>query len=215
MLSFEISTESATREIRKRFASLSDEQVRRGIVSALNETAGYGRRQMVKAIQAHYNNAAFTVRGLNNSMPIKRATNGRLQATIFITGKKIPLRYFSPRESGHGTNAKISVSILKGQRKVIKSAFFLPGNYLNKKLIFSRGKYGGNRFNPRHQRVRPWNESDFPATQLVGMSIPQTFKDENQETVQQAREDIRKEYPRRLARVLDATLQGKFKSNVR
>ena len=216
MLSIQIDTRSATEEIRRQFSRLTDSQAKSAIVSALNETAVYGRKRIVKAIQAHYNDTAFTVRGLNNSLSIKRANSGRLEATIFITGKKIPLRYFSPRQTGTGQNAQLSVAIFKGKRKVIKSAFYLPGNaFANKKLIFSRGKYGGNKFNPRHHRVKPYPQSDFPATQLVGISIPQTFRNEKQSTVEEVRDDLRREYPKRLTRIMDAHLQSKFKSNLR
>lgn len=196
----------ATAQLKKAFRGLTDAELNKGVARALNDTVKIGKTRINRVIRETYGETAFTLSGLNKSISIIKATSGVPIAMITISGKKIPLKFFRPKkEGGDGPPSRelprpkrgISIEIIKGQRMLIPGTFFGP-----KKHVFARGKYSKRpQFDFRHQRVKSLG-NDLPITSMVGISAPQTFMRDSQETVLKVGKELKEYYPARLKSIL-------------
>lgn len=85
-------------------------------VSANNKTARQGLTQAKKIIRQEYN---IQAKYLNRNIKTQRGNTLRPAAQIIASGSGISLKAYSPRQVKTG----VSISVKKGNRKIIKHAF--------------------------------------------------------------------------------------------
>lgn len=84
--------------------------------AALNRTIRSARTEISREIRTVYNIKAADV---SNAIAIKQATKTDLTATLYVKGKSLALKLFSPRQTGTG----VSIEIKRGNRKTLRSTF--------------------------------------------------------------------------------------------
>ena len=162
----------------------------RAIMRAINHTAAKANTVTLKAITSHINikrqDIAATKSGKAphsfGAVRVRKATTTRLQATVQVTGKKIPLIWFRARQL-KGKRVKLTnVATRKTSRrrmagggvryKILKSgaAKTIPSAFLGQGRI-NRGKRTGE--HSGHTGVfRRRGRARLPIMQLFGPSIP-------------------------------------------
>ena len=120
--------------------------------SALNKIIRKAKTATSRRVREVYN---IKAKDLNQYIKVFRATNSNLEATLMITGKRIPLHLFGMRKSSRG----VSVLVKKTSgRKIVAHAF------TNEKLGEGIWKRKGK---PR-----------FPVRRLKTLSAPKMYEQE-------------------------------------
>ena len=106
------------------------EAYRRAVRRAINRTADQVKVEASRLIRARYNLKASLLR---EEIKVQRALpSGPMVAVVLAEGRRsLPLKEFGAREimrrGKRGQRAGVSVMVLKGQRKVLKTAFAAGG----------------------------------------------------------------------------------------
>jgi hypothetical protein len=167
----ELNLNQAIDQLRGLNQDLSPREFKKAIRLGLNDGIKKSRTLMVREVLAHYNNTAFTSSGVRSAISLNLANAGNLTASLGLSGKPISLAYFGARKTKTG----VSVEILKGQRKIIKSAFMLKAGGRGRNIPFARGKYEGNKFQFRKNREVSTGP-DLPIGKLLSISIPSAVR---------------------------------------
>lgn len=85
------------------------------VVRALNHVLGKANTQLVRALAA---DVGITQQVVRKSVKAERATGGRMIATLSVTGRRIPIAAFSPRQTRRGVAHR-----LRGGSSPIPGAF--------------------------------------------------------------------------------------------
>lgn len=156
------------------------------------------------------------------SMNVRNANTTTLTGSLNASSRYTPLRHFKPKmTTGNvstrttrtgamysrklkrkGRNQGMQVEIVKGQRKTISSAFFLPVSF--NATVVARGQYSqSQQFQFRKQRVSKTG-NDLPIDSLRTVSV---FKSAINTTVQQRlSEYVMKEYSTRIVHEIERGL---------
>lgn len=126
---------------------------------ALNRAAITVRAEASREIRKEYNLKAAEIK---NEISIDRATRLKLRAIVGVKGRRLTLYRFNAKQNKVG----VAVTIKRGQRKTIKSAFIAKGKGGNM-VVFARGVYSGGKFVPGKPRK--------PIAALRTTSIPIMF----------------------------------------
>ncbi len=184
-----INVDEAIKKIQREFSQLSDTEVRKCIVRAINRSIQFGKTASSKEIRQKYNIDSSTV---NSKVQSQNAKASSLIGYINASAVPISLARFQPQFSftentqfslsrnldGKTKTLKrksklfrkgVSVEIIKGNRKTIPFAFMLAG----KKPVFARGEYksgGAYGFMKRTQRINK-SGNDSPITPLITTTV--------------------------------------------
>jgi hypothetical protein len=151
-----IGTKEAQKSLKLASKELSDDQIKRSIYLAINETMRLGRTKLRQFVRSKYNVPA----NLINTIDFKKAYKGKLSSEMGASFKPVQLAYFKPkfqtvdyslsvRNSKGGLMKKeskgrkkpkigVSIEVIKGQRKILPFAFMIKGGSLP---VFARGDY--------------------------------------------------------------------------
>jgi hypothetical protein len=140
-----IDTSKAIKEIKSSLGQVTEQQNASAISRALNRGINAGRTVANKEVRTAYNVSAAA---FNKAVKIKPASKQNLFATMQISKQPMSVYAFKPKQTDEG----VRVSILKKQKKVIKSAFIVAvGSFIG---VFARGKYMGDKFEFRKKRIQ-------------------------------------------------------------
>lgn len=120
---------------------LSANEILRGTARGINSALTRSIPRINKHIKGEYNIAQKYLSRQVLASP--KASSVSLWGGLKINQKKIPIIAFKPKQSG----SAISVSIRKGQTKLIRNAFIatMDSGHIG---TFARGKYNGSEFQP-------------------------------------------------------------------
>jgi len=138
---------------------VQDAATNKAAARALNRAATTVRAEASREIRKEYNIKASEIR---KEMSIQRATPSRLVSAVKAKGRRLTLLRFNAKQNRTG----VAVTIKKGRRQTIKSAFVARGKGGNP-VVFARGQYVNGRFVP--------GKSRYPITALNTVSIPVMF----------------------------------------
>lgn len=196
----EVNTRKAIQDIRRALKDLTPDEVRTVISRAENKTVSIANTEARKRIRQAYKISAGV---LAKAVKVKKATKATLTATILANASSVPLSAFSPRKTRLGVSVKI-----KTNRVLIKHAFLYSKNS-GSIGVFARGRYVGNEFQFRKERIVkgklfkmingkpvPIDAPDMPITELNTLSIPVMFQEKTVESSVQQK--IETYFPERL-----------------
>ena len=210
-ISINIDTKSATDALRNSFAKMPKKDFDKGVYFAINETLTKGKSSLANRIKKEFGQTYLSKSGIKNALPLIKAKSRKWVGKIMITGVKIPLKYWHPKVVT-GRGGGVSVEIYKGKRNLIRSAFMPKKQSLNGQ-VYARGRYSGNKFNFRNKRIVQYPKPDMPITRMVGLALPQVFKDNAAPIVQQVKKEIENDYPIKLQRILNSISEGSFRNS--
>lgn len=193
---YDVDVSQSLEQLRKLNKDLSNAEFSRAVRLAINDSASQGKTRLVDIIRNEFNAAAFPPNVVRRGIIIKKAVPGNLTAEIYISGKPIPLRHFSPRQTKKG----VSVEIFRGDRKVIQSSFFanLKQGEGGIRQVVARGGYENNKFNFRKKRLSP-KGPDLPITKLVSVSLQTAWTSERTEAMDELEQYLSAKVPERVA----------------
>jgi Prophage minor tail protein Z (GPZ) len=102
----------------------------RAAAEAINRGLVAGRKVATQLIRSRYNLTAAAAKG---AIVVKRASWGKIGGALEARGPMLPISIFKPtvrtrRVVRRGPRRQfVSVSIIKGNRKLVKGAFVIPG----------------------------------------------------------------------------------------
>lgn len=178
---------------------LSNAKVNLAQARAINHTLAKAKVDTNQRVRAAYN---IPAREVSKSLRVVKASSTKTSGELQISGSPIPIMSFQPYQTKQG----ISVTIRKGKRIRIRSAFIakVKGSY---KSVFARGGYeGGNGFNFRHRRVNKVG-ADLPIGKLFTVSIPSAFKSD--EIIKPIENLLESNYSKRLEHELKFLISKK------
>jgi hypothetical protein len=157
-----VNVESAIKKLKKDFPDLSKKQTETAIKYAFNEATRKSRVYLSKEVRKDY---TIRARDFNKGISVRKLykSSKTLYTHIKISGKKHSIDRFSTKQTKKGLN----VSIHKGKRKKIYSAFL--ADVSGRKRAFARGQYSSKGFSFRKKRVNK-RGNDLPIVNLSGMS---------------------------------------------
>lgn len=164
----QIDVSDAVKKLSNLTDQLSDYRVGLAIARGINHTLARAKTDAKNQIQSVYN---IKTAAVSKALEIEKASRHTLTGKLEVSGKPISISGFSAAARPYQTKRGVSVSILKGKRKIIKSAFMIKGT----KTVRARGEYQGNRFAFRHKRIVK-EGMDFPIPQLMTTSVPAAFQ---------------------------------------
>lgn len=144
------------RTVNENLNKLGGRIINRVVVRTLNKVAGNVRTGASVAIRKR---RALSAKVVREAMSIRKATPAKLESSLVVTGRPIPLKEYSARPTKKG----VTVNVSPGGRKLVTHAG-------NKGFIVD--KIGGNVF-ARQGKER------LPIKKLFGPSLPSTFLQEN------------------------------------
>lgn len=169
----EISVKTDIEKVFKRFSNINQAELAKATARAINRAITSARGIAVKEIKKKYNiDPKYLKEKIGdkdnryNALKAWKANPNNLTATLKAYGKPIPLIAFPVSQTESG----VSVSVIKGQTKVIPRAF-ITKTKSGHRSVFARGKYAGGQFAFRQGRIRPFPLPDLPITQLTTTSI--------------------------------------------
>ena len=160
----------AIERFRKEFKDLSPHKFRLATARALNRTIRGARTRSVKEIRQRYNVKAAAVKA---TMSERRAIGANLEAHLRSKGTVIPAFAFGARQTRKG----VSISVLKGQRRLIPGAFIATMKNGHSGVMARQkpgGAYAGGKFRGRKVRIRKTG-NDLPIGEMLSLSIPKAF----------------------------------------
>ena len=195
-----VSVEEAVQAIRKEFKDLTNDEFKLGVARAINHTLAKVRTASSKEIRQVYNISAKDVR---TALSITKASRSNQYGFVIAKGKPIPLKSFKPRQTSQG----VSISIKKGNRNLIRSAF-LATMKSGHQGVFARGQYGSGTFAFRRKRLKTAggyslkgnkyqpNNNDLNITEMTTVSVPKSFM--NSAVLNNLATKIEQEFPSRM-----------------
>lgn len=204
-----IEVNQAVDQLREAFAEFRPPQVAEALAKSLNSAMLKARKEGATEIAKVYNlrdpsTATSKMRG-------QKATPGNLTATLFADRLGIQLAYFAPAQNMFGKRY-ITVEVRKGQRKTIRSAFYVQankgkGNEINS--LFARGRYSGSAFEFRRKRQVKYPAPDTPigllrTTSPLSMLNDPTVREKMETVAAQHFDDAIQRQIRRLIKGRDA-----------
>jgi hypothetical protein len=188
----QIDVSDAVRTFRGLHTDLTGAQFDKNVAGALNHTARKVRTRTSIEVRRLYRIKAKDVK---KSISLGPAMVTNLTATIRISGKRLPIRAFPHRQTRKG----VSVSILKGPRRVIHKAFVSSmGN--GHQGVFARGEYKAKGFGFRYKRTAPSRGNDLGISELLTTSVPQAAA--RKIILQKQRRGVEADFPKRLSHLL-------------
>ena len=168
---FDVRTEINDELFARMKEKLSESQIKQALRMSLNDAVVKGRTMVRRSVQEAYNIKAsrFSESDGKKGLSLKKATNDSLSSQINAGHIPLPLSDMSPKYSGSAvaqqvkyskgkaragktikrSTSPITVEVIKGQRKVIGSAFTIgigkhnsTGQQFATTAIFARGKKG-------------------------------------------------------------------------
>ena len=142
-MKIEVYADKATKELKKLATELSDDKVNKSIARAINSTLGLVKTQINREIRAKYRLGTTEI---NKGLFIKQSTYSTLTGKILASPKTFPLTMFNPTEIKNNVITKriggkkgsfaskqvrksayegVMIEIIKGEKKVIQSAFLV------------------------------------------------------------------------------------------
>jgi hypothetical protein len=112
------------------------------VSEAINRSLEAGRTAAAKAITARYTIKSSVIKA--SGLEMKKATYSNLNGTLNITGRPLPVTDFSPDVRVLGGRQQVSVAIIRGQKKLVKSAFQISGGRIMERK-FVGAKKGAKR----------------------------------------------------------------------
>lgn len=170
----QVSVKADMRRVVLQLGRLQEEVTGKAAARALNRTAVTIRAEASREIRKVYNLKAAELR---DELRLTRATARSLRAVVSAKGRRLTLMRFNAKQNARG----VAVTIKRGQRETIKSAFIRPGTGGNP-VVFARGVYTRSKF-PEFVPGKPRK----PITALKTLSIPVMF---SQQAITQALERI-------------------------
>mgnify|MGYP000452808354 FL=1 len=164
----QIDVSDAVNKLSELTDQLSPYRINLAIARGINHTLAKAKTDAKTQIQKVYNIKSSSV---SKSLTIEKASRNTLTGILEVSGKPISISGFSSAARPYQTKKGVSVSIVKGKRKIIKSAFMIKGT----KTVRARGKYQDNKFVFRHKRIVK-EGMDFPIPTLMTTSVPAAFQ---------------------------------------
>lgn len=177
-----IEVDQALTELRATLGQLKPHVMADQIAKALNSAMTKTRRAAYDEIARIYN--IRQISDVTSKLKGYKATPGRQEARLFADRRGIQLAYFQPAQETTGKK-NISVEVRKGQRKILKSAFFAKANAgKNNELqsLFVRGAYNGRDMDFRTKRLVQYPAPDLPIALLRTTSPLDMLRDPQVET---------------------------------
>ncbi len=194
-----ISTKEAEKQLRELKGQLSEKQVANATRMAINESVKSAKVQVKRTIRDIYNisNSRIDDKNPKKGLSIKLATNSDMTGQVNAGHIPINLSEASPKFTGEAvatqvkykngkpvkgrtykrSKSKISVEVLKGQRKTLETAFTIgvathasTGQQFATTAIFARGKKG----KPDFQHAKPRLPIDSLSTVSVATAALNT-----------------------------------------
>lgn len=157
-----IDTSDVIKELTRLKSDLTGKQRNKAIALSFNDAMKFGRRELGKEVRKEY---TVKIAGISKSTRLQRATLRKQFAILSVKGKPLPIERFAVRQIKSG----LSTQVIKGKRKIIKSAFMQK---IKRKRAFARGQYkSGGGFAFRNKRVTKTG-NDLPMNNLLGPSLP-------------------------------------------
>lgn len=205
---------AAIRELKRLHRGLSKDQTNRAIALAFNSTLSKQRTFLRRHIQRKYPNSALQTSGYGQGKGIRigRATRGRLYATMTVSSKSLPLRYYGAKQIGDPAKGQgVSIEVTKGRRKTLPFAFTARVGKSEKNKgtfqVLAKGNYpGGGGFDVRTKRIRK-KGNDLGITALVGPAVGTP----DPSIWQELQERTALEVPKQLAKFFDKIAKGVVK----
>ncbi len=172
MISVDISTN--LNAVRARIVSLSTDLQEKAAARALNRAGDQGITRASREIRRVYNISASRVR--SQIKVVQRARLGNLAFVFRVSGKRIALAEFSPRQTKKGVTIQIKKG---GARKLIPHAFLATMSSGHTGVFVrsygSKGRVPGDvgYFRTgKGSRIRPHFDSDTPISEFYSLDVP-------------------------------------------
>lgn len=202
----EINLDQAIDELRAINRDISGQAFNKAIRLGLNDGIRKSRTLMVREVLNHFNETAFTPSGVRSALQTENATLNNLTARLGVSGKPLALAYFGARQTKTG----VSVEIIKGQRKVVKSAFLVKSKGKGRKMPFARGEYNGNQFDFRKKRLNKTGP-DLPISKLLSVSLPSAIHSEQVPVIPNVAQELEPYTMQRIEHYLTQMRLGNIK----
>jgi hypothetical protein len=158
---------------------LSKSQIEKAATRSINRAIDAGRTAGSRELRKVYN---IKARDVSDAISITKSYEGNMVGKLNVSGKPIPVKVFSARQ----TKAGVMVRIKKGRGKLIRSAFLatMASGHVG---VFARGKYAGGQFQWRKQSSKnrramsatgKKNWGDLTINELTTISLPRSFGQE-------------------------------------
>lgn len=151
-MKIKIDTKEAQNALAKGFWGLSKGELNKGFARAMNDAIKQGRTIVKRSVTAEYNIKSNHV--ANKLLPIERANPNKLEATLSMSVKPIPVGEFKgAKQNEEG----VSVSIRKGERSLVRGAFMTESTgaaVLGRNEDAGSKAYAGGRFRYRNKRKK-------------------------------------------------------------
>ena len=199
----EVNLDKGIADLRKLNADLSGQKFNRAVQIGLNEGIRKARTVMVREVIAQFNETAFTPSAVRKGLSIDSARSSNLTAKLLVSGSPLPIRLFSARQTSKG----VSVEIMKGKRKVIKSAFITKLGGKRGNHAMARGKYESNQFSFRKKRINKTGP-DVPISQLVSVGLPTAIHSEEVPILKRVGEQAEQHTTDRIVHAIERLADG-------
>ena len=206
-----IDASDGIKELQATLVKLTPTVMQEVVAKSLNSSMTKARRAAYDEVSRVYNIRAIA--DVTSKLKGEPAKPGKLEARLYADSRGIQLGYFAPAQESSGKR-RLSVEVKRGQRKTLKSAFWITankgrGNELQS--IFARGGYDGSReFQWRSKRIVQYPAPDLPigllrSTSPLDMLTEPAVKARIDKTVD---EHLLKNLERRVMRILSKQGQG-------
>lgn len=147
------------------------QKVQRAGIRAINRGVGHAKTQSAKEITNKYN---LKKKIVMDRMSTKKATQHKPAAILSVVGKRLGLTMYGARQTKKG----VSISVLKGQRKLLPSAFIASWKSGQPdKWVFFRKRRSDTHQRKYAGKIRMVKRvARIPRESLMGPSVPQVFK---------------------------------------
>lgn len=155
---------------------LSKAQIQKAASRSINRAIEAGRTAGSRELRNVYN---IKARDVSDAISITKTYDGEMVGKLNVSGKPLPVKFFSPRETSKG----VIVRIKKGRGKLIRSAFLatMASGHVG---VFARGNYSGGQFQFRKESsknrrpfsaTRKKNYGDLSINEITTISLPRSF----------------------------------------
>lgn len=216
-----VDTRQATRQLANLTKQLSHSEFRQVTARAINHTMNKAKTAANRAIRERYK---IPLSQAAKAMKLVRATSANPMGVLKASSGYTPFHHFQPsvtstsgvttvvtRSGALASKAKrtkrvkstqMTIEIVKGQKKRVLGAFFLPGN--TRGLVTARGKYAsGTEFMWRHRRVNKGG-ADTPIDALKSVSVFKAITTQGAQN--QIFKDVGPDYQARLLHEINRAL---------
>jgi len=173
----EIPIKGAVETIRKSFGGISPALLNKATARAINRVMEQGRAVAIKEIRREYNidpkyfkDRIGNKNNRYNALKAWKAYPNNLTGKLLAYGKPIPLVAFPFTQTDKG----VDIQVKKGKTVFLRRVFPVTMKSGHKALV-DRGKYDGNRFQPRSKRLKQWPKNDLGITQIMTTSLQEAI----------------------------------------